>query len=113
VFEAFLNDMPGKDTYSDTRIGEIQILMQGDKFPNYQWQWHSTYREEPGGDFVQLLWADFRAGIEPAIKGRITDNLDYCETRIRSLVDQLLKTGLDRAVIAAAMANNLERTTPA
>lgn len=112
VFEAFLNDMPGEDTYGDTRISEIQILVQGDKFPNYQWQWHSACREEPGWAFGDLLWADFRAGIEAAVKGRITDNLDYCETRIRSLVDQLLKTGLERAVISAAMAKNLEQTTP-
>jgi hypothetical protein len=28
----FLNDMPGKDSYGDTRIREIQILMQSDNF---------------------------------------------------------------------------------
>lgn len=110
LFQACMSDRPDEDTYPGTRIAEIYIRCQGDNFS--QWQWHSHDRQELNWEFGEHLLADFRAGIEPAIRSRIPDTKQYCADRIDTLVKQFIETGIDPSAVAAALRASLKRLTP-
>jgi len=58
-----------------------------------------------------LLLADLLAGIEPAIKDRIANNVQYCEARVGCFVDQLLHAGIERPIVVEALKQGVKRAS--
>ena len=105
VFKVYFDDEPNEDTYKGTRMSDISIEAHG----TLQWNWHSLKREEPGWEFGELLLADLLAGVESAMNAQLSDNVEYCISRVHCLVDQLIHAGIDRAHIQTALRQGLRQ----
>lgn len=108
TFELYLNDVQSDETYRNTRICEMYIKLDSTP-PITQWSWNNFDRQKLEWAFGEKLVADLCAGIETAIKKRIPQNTEYCTIRIHSLLDQLLKTGIERKIVEAATKKVLEQ----
>jgi hypothetical protein len=106
VFEVYFDSEPNEDTYGNTRMSEIYFKTE-DGTP--QWTWHAMNRDTPDWDYGLLLLADLLAGLDAAVRDRVANNMEYCVARVSCLVDQLLKTGVERPIVIAAMTEGLKR----
>lgn len=105
-FKIYFEPEVNEDTYGNTRMVEIYIESE-DGTP--QWSWHSAHREPPDWDYGMLLLADLLAGIEPAIRDRIANNVQYCEARVSCFIDFLLDAGIDRSIVVEALKQGVGR----
>jgi hypothetical protein len=106
VFEIYFDAEPSEDTYGNTRMSEIYINSE-DGTP--QWTWHAMNREPPDWDYGLLLMSDLLAGIDAAVKDRVSNNMEYCIARVNCLVDQLLHTGVERTIVVTSMTEGVKR----
>lgn len=99
-FEAYLDDVPGRDTLKNTRIKELYFRTVGDDFPHFAW--HAVSRNMPTWAFGKRILDDFIHGLEPAIAHHTRDNHDYCRQVVESVFGRLDAAGFDRAFIVRA-----------
>jgi len=79
--------------------------------PSAQWHTNSAAWGEPGWEYGERLSAESRSLIEADIASKPGDHSEFCRVRIDFLVDQLIKNGIDRTVVAGAITESLERVT--
>lgn len=96
---------------SETHSNEMCNRCREGIHPSAQWHTHSEAWGEPGWEYGKRSSAESRSPIGADIASEPGDYNQYCRVRIDFLVDQLIKSGIDRNVVAGAITDSLERVT--
>lgn len=109
LFEVYLDDVQSETTYKETRISELYIKYGEGESSTIQWSWDTGNGEEPDWEYGKRLLTDLLSGIEPAIRNQVSNNTEYCIIRFDRLINQLIKSGIEHAVVISAVEESLNR----